>query len=129
MAYEFKYSLKSAPQARTDGSGYVDHQIEAVYSEDEGETWQVVPARSKTISVPAQNAIDALDLPTNSQKITAYKGLLADNLNYTPVPLVGWDIPSMTLMLDNNALATTAVSDFDEFRTGLGLEYPIRFNM
>lgn len=129
MAYEFKYRLNSAPAARNDGSGCVDHDIEAIVSVDGGD-WTVVPARHKTISVPAAELSAALATGTNAQKVTAYKNALAVNLDTQPEPLVGWTIAQMTEMLDNNAAALAAATTADAFILVVKPSgYPVEFSM
>jgi hypothetical protein len=53
--YDFRYVLLSAPEARTDGSGQVSHDIEA-YSQPVGDgDWSPVLGHHKSIVVPVHD--------------------------------------------------------------------------
>ena len=53
--YDFRYVLHSAPEARTDGSGQISHDIEA-YSQPVGDGgWSPVPSHHKDVLVPADD--------------------------------------------------------------------------
>ena len=126
MAYEFKYRLNSAPEARTDGSGMVAHSIAAIVSIDGGE-WEVVPAHSQTFNVPA----DELEAVLASGNVpSAYKAVLAANIATLNMPLVGWSIAALTEMLDNNAAAKAQADAANVYITEtLQLSYPFSFAM
>ena len=129
MAYSFRYRLQQAPQARNDGSGCVDHDIYAIASED-GETWELVPGRHKTISIPFAELDDALDQPTNPLRIAAYKDVLASNLNTAPVPITGWTAGQLTLLMEANDSAEATGAAVNTFITvTLGLAYPVDFSI
>lgn len=125
MAYVFKYRLNSAPQARNDGSGMVDHDIDAIVSIDGGD-FATVPGRHKTISVPADELEDALGQATTPNKVTAYKAALADNLNTQPEPVLGWDIASMTAVMNANIAASTQATAANTFILSVS-SYPVEF--
>jgi hypothetical protein len=127
MDYQFRYRLQSAPQARHDGSGCVDHDIFAEASSD-GENWATVPGRHKTISVPAGELHAALSAGTNPQIIAAYKGALAANLNTQPAPVSGWTLAQLEALMDANDTAGAVAFDANEFITEtLHLSYPVVF--
>ena len=104
MAYEFRYRMQQ-PTARTDGSGALDHDITAIYSVDDGETWAVVPARHQTFVCPASEVQVCLVGPGVA---TLYKEMLARNINTVPVAVTGWTAAQMEAMLTNNAAAQVA---------------------
>ncbi len=129
MAYTFKYRLQSVPIASVDGSGCVNHDIWAIFSED-GDTWLVMPARHKTISIPFAEIDAALSQPTNPQKVTAYKDALIANLNTTPLPVVGWTADQLlTFMETNDSAAITADAANTFLTVTLGYSYPIDFSL
>ena len=129
MAYEFKYRLQSAPAARNDGSGCLDHDIYAIVSEDGGE-WTIVPGRHKTISIPFGALDDALDQPTNPLRVAAYKDALAANLNNQPVPVTGWTSAQLLALMEANAsTAATAAAVLEFITVTLGLEFPVDFSI
>ena len=124
----FRYSLTEAPQARTDGSGCVDHQIIAEY--DDGEGWFVVPARNKTFCVSADELAVVMAMPNTGAKITAYKQVLVDNINTQPSPLTGWTVAQLQAMIDANNAAESAGTDANDYITvTLGLSYPVSFTI
>jgi len=122
MAYQFRYRLQSQPTPRNDGSGCVDHDIFAEASSD-GENWITVPGRHKTISVPAVTLQAALGAGTFPQIAAAYKNALAANLAYQPIPVAGWTIAQLAVLMEANDAAIAAAEGVD----GLGLTYPVRF--
>ena len=129
MAYEFKYRLNSAPAAHLDGSGMVAHSITAIVSIDGGE-WEVVPARSQTFNVPADELEVVLAAGNASAVASAYKQVLAANIATQNMPLVGWSIAQLTEMLDNNAAAKAQADAANVYITEtLQLSYPFSFAM
>jgi len=129
MDYTFRYRLQSAPSARNDGSGCVDHDIYAEASSD-GETWVVVPGRHATISIPASELQAAMEAGTNQQIVVAYKSALAANLQLAPQPIYGWTTAQLEALMDANDAASTAAIGADEFITDtLGLSYPVSFTI
>ena len=125
MAYEFKYRLNSAPEARSDGSGMIDHDIYAIASVDGGD-FAVIPGRHKTISVPNATIQAALAQSTTGAKVTAYKSALAANLGTQPEPVIGWDVASLTAVMDANIAAAAAASAADALIDGIA-NYPVDF--
>ena len=125
MAYTFKYRLQSAPAARSDGSGCVDHDIYAIYAVN-GE-WSVVPGRHKTISVPADVLLAALAQPTNPLKVAAYKDALANHLDNQPVAVIGWTSAQLLALMEANDAASQAASDADTFILAVAGSYPADF--
>ena len=128
MAVSFRYALTEAPKARNDGSGGVDHQIMAEYSED-GQSWSVVPSRDKTFVIPAAELAAVLALPAN-QRVAAYKQVLVDNIDNQPEPIVGWTVAQLEAMYNANVAATSAANAADNYITvTLGLSYPVPFTI
>ena len=128
--YQFKYRLQSAPQARNDGSGCLDHDVYALASED-GENWAIVPGRHKTISVPFEELDDALAQQTDPLRVAAYKDALATNLDNAPIPITGWTLAALLALMEaNDATALTAVAA-DEFILSVwpSHQYPVDFAM
>ena len=91
---QIKYRLQLPIEARTDGSGCLNHDITTIYSEDEGLTWHVHPAPGshRTVVVPRED-IDAALVGTNAQKVAAYKAALYDNRNTIALPT---EMPTLT---------------------------------
>ena len=131
MAWIFRYELKVPPAKRDDGSRDVIHTIGAQGSEDGGTNWVDVPGRTnKQLPVPADDIETVLAMPEGGAKITAYKQLLVTNLNRTSTPVVGWNVASMTEVMENNAQSlqqTTAASTW--ITVDLGLTYPVPFTI
>lgn len=125
--YEFRYQLSSAPTPTTDGSGVVLHDIWAVYREEgTSDDFAVVPARHKTICIPASQVQDAI---ADASPIVAYKNALVDNINTQPIPTPGWDSASLELFMDQNDAASVAASAADDFIVGVAGEYPVTFSL
>jgi len=134
--YEFKYRLSEAPAATTDGSGMVQHQITAISrvagSSDE---WAVVPGRNKTFNVPAADLTTVMEMPDSNAtqkqaKNTAYKTLLADNVNTANEPAAGWTAAQLEALMDANDLASTEAGRADDYITvTLGQSYPVDFSL
>ena len=128
--YVFRYKLQASPTARNDGSGCVDHDIYAEYEPVGNGGYTVVPGRHKTISVPAAELAAALATGTNGQKVTAHKSALASNLNTQPVPIEGWTVEQLGVLMDANDAASAAATTANEFITvDLGLPYPVSFTI
>ena len=129
MDYQFKYKLDRIPEARTDGSGMVAHDIYALASSD-GENWDDVPGRHKTICIPASELNAALAESGTPAIVAAYKDALAANLNTQPVAITGWTSVQLEALMDANDAAAAAASAADAFITEtLGLSYPVTFSI
>lgn len=148
MAYQKKFQLRQPPEPRTDGSGMIDHDIQAIYSPDSGETWLPVPGSGyhRTISIPAVEAQAALSAGTNPQKVAAYKDAIRANANTQPEPMTppvasGWsnvDIENYVMAyeaylnakaVEDDAAASAASSVNNFITVTLGLEYEVEFNL
>ena len=128
MAYTFRYELIQAPQATTDGSGMVLHDVRAVYQVNGG--WVPIGGRHKSIAVLFTEISTVLAMPNGAAKNAAYKEALRTNLNTAPSPLSGWDSATMTQFLDRNTSAATQAAAADTWITvDLGLSYPVRFSI
>jgi hypothetical protein len=90
--------------------------------------WFTIPGRHKTILVPGADLLTVMAMPNNGAKITAYKGLLAANLNTEAVPIVGWDVVSLQAMMDANDQSSEAATEANDYITvDLGQAYPVQF--
>lgn len=132
--YSFKYRLASRPTARNDGSGGINHDIWAVYSEDGGDTTPVL-GRHKTIVIPGDVLTTINEMPDSTgperqAKNQAYKTALVDYKDYQPTPIPGWTEGQMTEFLDQNKVSVAQVDLADEYITvTLGQEYPVDFSL
>ena len=127
MAYEFRYVLEQAPEARSDGSGMVAHNIHAEASLD-GDNWAVVPARSKTFNIPASELQTVMEAGNTAQIVAAYKNALIANLNTLNEPLTGWGLDQLEELMTNNAAALSAATAADAFIDGIA-NYPVSFTI
>lgn len=137
----FRYRLQEQPAARIDGSGMIDHQIQAIClpedspSEEEWKSAPMIPGRHKTIVVPYTEMNCVMDMPdaTGSQravKNAAYKTMLANNLNTTATPILGWDKATLELVCDNQLSSISEAQRADDYITGtLGQTYPVTFSI
>jgi hypothetical protein len=134
--YDFRYVLLSAPEARTDGSGQVSHDIEA-YSQPVGDGgWSPVPGHHKDIVVPADELVIVMDMPdsTGPQKTaknTAYKDLLATHRFSVAEPMdKTWTVAGMEAFMDANDASALEAGRADDYITvTLGLSYPVPFSL
>lgn len=130
--YDFKYQLDPAPEARTDGSGQVAHNIKVI-SREQGmaDPWTVVPAHHKTILVPADEMLVMLAMSNGAAKIAAYKDLLVTHLHDMPNTVNSdWSQAAMEAFMDANDLSAEAAAGADDYITvDLGLTYPVPFSL
>lgn len=120
--FDTRYVIKSAPEARTDGSGGVAHDIWSQYREDGGDTW--VNDQHWTIVVPAAELEVVLQAGSNGAIGAAYKQTLKNNVSAIPQPVIGRDSASIALRADANGLAAAAAAGADSFITqDLGWSY------
>ena len=95
----------------------------------------VVPGRHKTFQTPAADLETVNDMPdgTGAQKTaknTAYKQLLADNVNTALAGITGWGSAALETLMDNNDAATLEAGRVDDYITGiLGQSYPLEFTL
>lgn len=123
---DFRYSLTQAPQARTDGSGCVDHQIIAEADENGG--FIPMASRNKTFCLPSADLAVVIAMANGAAKVDAYKNLIVDNINTAPQPNTGWPKADLQAFVDDNAAAASAASDADEYITvTLEQSYPVSF--
>ncbi len=134
--YEFQYSLNGAPEARSDGTGLVDHQVTAMVREQgSSDPFVVMPQRNKTFLIPAADLLSIMALPDGSgaqktAKNAAYKSLLADNLNTAANPLSGWSEAELEAFMDANDQSADAASQADDYIVNvLEQSYPVQFNV
>ena len=126
--YEFRYRLNQAPEARNDGSGLVSHDIDAVSRvQGSSDEFVSVPGRHKTILVPATDLLTVMGMADGGAKVTAYKNLLAQNLNTSAVPVVGWDATSLEAMLDANDKSLDAMTQANAYIIA-NWPYPVTFS-
>lgn len=131
--YEFRYRLMGAPQARNDGSGFVDHQIVAIYREQgSGLDWNeapIVPGRNRTISLEASEIQAALAAGNNGAIASAYKDYLVTRLGFIPDPVLGWSLADLEQKMDNDDAAAQAASDADTWIMSVVGSYPATFQL
>ena len=129
--YVKKYQLNSRPTASNDGSSTVRHSITAVYRADDAipaDPWLSIPGRHKTIVVPADEMKVVMDMANGAAKVTAYKNVLASNINTGATPITGWSSVQLEAMLDANDRADEEADRADNYITlTLGLTYPVQF--
>ncbi len=132
--YDFRYVLAKEPEARTDGSGQVAHDVEAVFREEgSGDAWVSLPAHHKqNLVIPAAVLQAALASGTNQEKIAAYKAAFVEHLNSQadPMPALSWDEVELQAFADANDAASEAQSVAHTFITvTLELVYPVPFSV
>jgi len=126
--YEFKLRLAQAPRPTQDGSQCVLHDLYAISREaGSQDEYTVVPGRHKTYVIPGSELLIVLQGPSVAAK---YKQALVNNAATQPVPVTGWDVVSLELLMDNNDISAHAAADADEWITvTMGLEYPVDFSV
>ena len=86
MANEVKYELLRFPDPRNDGSGGIDHDIQAIYRESgTQDPFIVMPNHHKTITVPYADLSTVMDMNNGASKVQAYKNLLIENASFQPI--------------------------------------------
>ena len=125
--YNKRYRLDSI-EKRNDGSEMIAHDIWAEAQPSTGGDWTPIPARHKTVLVPAAELAAALSAGGNGAIVAAYKTALMDNLDTQATPVTGWDLLSLEALLDANdfssAVADAAVAFIEDT---LGLTFPVSF--
>ena len=128
--YNFRYSLL-APQARLNGGRHIAHDLQAEAAVEGTEEWEVI--RHKTVLLPADDVIAALATGTTGDKATAYKQLLAANIDTMDTSVEGWGLAQLQLLLDNNETSVAAAAAITDFvMNDLPLEkrqFPVKFTM
>ena len=89
MPYEKRVKLLSPPTATNDGSGVVDHDIEAVWIDGVDER----QLTHKTVCIPASELAEIPGMPVN-QRVNAYKELLRQYAYVQKQPLPAPTLPS-----------------------------------
>ena len=124
MDYTFRYKLQTAPEYRNDGSGMVMHDIYSEVSRDDGETWEAIPGRHKSIVCPASEVSVAVG------NVAQYKQMLVNNIKTSPVPILGWNTTDLReLMIANDAAKSAAEAANTWITVTLGLSYPVTFTI
>lgn len=134
--YDFKYELAQRPAATNDGSGMIIHEVWAVAREQgapaEDTFFRVGP--HKGIAVPFAELKTVMDMPHNNgaaktTKNSAYKDMLASNLDTQAEPINGWALEELEARLDANDSAAVEATRADDYITDiLGQEYPVQFS-
>ena len=125
--YKFQYSL-GTPEARNDGSGQLAHDLKAEAAVIGTEDWFTV--RHKTLILPADELSALLATGTAGQKGTAYKQLIAANIDTQAQPVGGWSIAQLQEFLAGNEASAAAVAaSIDFVENELGREFPVKFTM
>ena len=135
--YEYAYRLQEAPEGRTDGSGYLNHDIWKIYREvDSGVAWADapdVPGRHSTFVVLATDITTVMDMPDSNAsekqaKNMAYKDLLSNSIDNVAEANIGWEDEECTDTLNNNTLAETEAGRVGDYITvTLGQDFPVEF--
>jgi hypothetical protein len=131
--YNFRYKMNKTYKTH-DGSGQLYHHIQAVALEQgSAASWdeaEVVPGCDKNIFVPATESLAIITgAGTNGEKVTAYKTLIANNVNSIHSPNHGWTFEQMELKMDNNDTVDAAFDAFEAFLVTIGQTYPIYFTI
>jgi hypothetical protein len=106
-------------EAREDGSG--DVQFEVWGLDDEGAP---IPGKHTWIDIDADELQAALDMPTNPQRNTAIKALIAAQLNDAE-----WGSAALDEVILANARAAEVDENLDTLVDGSFGGYPVTFNL
>lgn len=107
LAIKIGYRINRLPEPRKDGSGEIGHDIEAVYSLDDGETWVVVPGKHRTVLINHGRMNQVMNMPDKNEaqrrvKLKAYKAMVKDFLPDD------WDDSYLQNIVDGNEEAIAA---------------------
>lgn len=130
MAKEYKLQIATPPVARGDGSGYIGHNVWKVWREDialPDDPWIRTPRHKDGIPVPYSQINTILALPTNQEKIVAYRIALIANKDVQPVANKGWSDSELDSFYAENDAATAAAEAVAQFVADLGKEFPVEF--
>lgn len=125
MAYTVRYRLTRAPEATTDGSKMVRHDIVAIAldNDDPGAEWVVVQGYHKTINIPAEDLAALVQQPN---WVNLYKNAVYNNRGTIPESISGWKVDQIKQRLENNDVAqAAALAAIDR----LPNNYPIDFDL
>ena len=126
-SYEFRYSL-GTPEARTDGSGMVAHDLQAQATLEGENAWAML--RHKTVLLPGIELSELLASGTAGAMGEAYKQLIAANLNTQAEPVDGWSTAQLQLLLEGNEASVAAAAASVDFVVNvLSRTFPITFVM
>lgn len=134
MATTFKYRLMSAPQGRTDGTGYIQHDIVGIRDVDGAE--EVIPGYHSSANIAADDVETVMDMPDDTgpekqAKNKAYKELVGPALDFTPSPGTrDWSEEGMAAYTDANDDAALEADRVNTYITvTLGQSYPVDFQL
>ena len=128
--YDFQYSL-GQPSERLNGGRHISHDLQAEASIAGTDEWFMV--RHKTVLLPADGVMTALSAGTVSEKASAYKQLIADNLFTMDEAVTGWGVAQLQQFLDNNEASIAAAAEItafveEELPPALR-QFPVKFTM
>ena len=129
--YEFRYRLNNAPEARSDGSAQVAHDIDAVYRlEGSSDPWETLVAHHKTVLLPGEELSAVLATGTTPQKVAAYIASLVSHHNDPATPLnTNWNPELMNDFVNQNNVSAAAATEADEFILSVVAGYPVIFSL
>jgi hypothetical protein len=119
-----RYILTEAPAA-VENTAFIAHHINSEISPD-GENWTA--DQSMLIYVPAGQLEAVLVMNDGAAKANAYKKLLADSKNATPIFELGKSIAGVQARANANAQAAQAAAGADEYITTVAGSYPLTFS-
>lgn len=134
MATVYSYRLLDLPDARDDGTGYIQHDIEGIRSID-GDA-EVIPGYHSSANIAASDVETVMDMPDDTGpervlKNQAYKNLFEPAIGFTPSPGPrDWSEEGMAAYSETNDEAALQTERLNEYITvTLGLTPPIDFNL
>jgi len=113
MAYGYEYEIRRLPEASTDGSGMVKHEIHIKFIPDTTEPDEKLEYAHKTVCCPAQ---DVIDVAEGTGVVAAYKNMLRDNWDTLPEPITGPTNTEIAAWYEANQLCAVAVEAVDGLR-------------
>lgn len=130
--YEFKYRMMDNTKATHNGDNQIKHNIQVIARID-GTSDEFIPVQGleRTIFIPAEDALTALEYPTAQQVKDAYKQLIVDNVNSVlqSRSMPNWGSINLEAWMDANDMSKEAVATFEAFLTDNAMVYPIDFDI
>ena len=130
--YEFKYRMTDNTKYTHNGGEQIQHNIQVI-SRLDGTSGDFEPVKGleQTIFIPAQDALDVLELGTLALVRPAYKQLIADNINSVlqSMSMPNWGDVALEAWMDANDKSKEAVAEFEAFLADNTITYPIDFDL
>jgi hypothetical protein len=134
MATTYRYRLVQAPEARTDGTGYIQHDIQGIRDIDGDD--EVIPGYHSSVNIHSDDVSTVMDMPDSTGperalKNAAYKALIGPAIGFTPSPGTrDWSKSGMKAYSDTNDAAGVEADRIDTYITvTLAQLYPVDFNL